>query len=44
MLLDHGIYAHLSDSSRVAYAKLWRGLLDQDEALIETAAKELGVE
>ena len=28
VLLDHGIYAELSDETRINYALLWRGILD----------------
>ena len=31
VLLDHGIYADLSDELRINYASLWRGMLMQDE-------------
>lgn len=27
VLLDHGIYAEISDSTRLSYTKLWRGIL-----------------
>ena len=28
VLLDHGVYAELSNESRINYAILWRGILD----------------
>jgi aarF domain-containing kinase len=31
VLLDHGIYVELSETTRLAYTKLWRGILAQDE-------------
>lgn len=42
VLLDHGIYQDLSDECRLAYTKLWRGILTQDESVIREAAKEFG--
>jgi len=35
VLLDHGLYCELTDESRVNYAVLWRGILNQDEELIK---------
>ena len=28
VILDHGVYAELSDEARINYALLWRGILD----------------
>jgi aarF domain-containing kinase len=44
VLLDHGIYVELSESTRLAYTKLWRGILSQDEQMIKGASKELGAD
>lgn len=44
VLLDHGIYCELSEASRVNYALLWRGILDQNEQLIKTSSKALGAD
>ena len=42
MLLDHGIYTELPQDTRLSYAKLWRGILSQDESMIRDASTELG--
>ena len=44
VLLDHGIYADITKSSRLSYTKLWRGILSQDEDMIKTASRELDVQ
>ena len=44
VLLDHGLYCELTDESRINYAVLWRGILNQDEALIKEASKALGAD
>ena len=42
VILDHGIYTSLPKDTRLAYTKLWRGMLAQDEALIKEASSDLG--
>ena len=42
VILDHGIYTELPRDTRLAYAKLWRGVLAQDETLIREASSDLG--
>ena len=42
VLLDHGIYTELPRDTRLSYAKLWRGILSQDEPMIRDASAELG--
>lgn len=44
MLLDHGIYTDLKKDTRLAYTKLWRGILTQNEKKIKEASKELGAD
>ena len=44
ILLDHGIYAILTDETRINYALLWRGILDQDEQMIRSSSKALGAD
>lgn len=44
VLLDHGIYVELSETTRLAYTKLWRGILSQDEHAIKAASKEMGAD
>lgn len=44
VLLDHGIYVELSEVTRLAYTKLWRGILAQDEEVIKNASKEMGAD
>lgn len=44
VLLDHGIYVELSEVTRLAYTKLWRGILAQDEDVIKKASKEMGAD
>ena len=31
VILDHGIYTDLPETTRLSYTKLWRGILSQDE-------------
>ena len=31
VILDHGVYTTLEEKTRIAYTKLWRGILIQDE-------------
>lgn len=42
ILLDHGLYKELSDDFRLAYARLWRALVDGDEREICESADALG--
>jgi aarF domain-containing kinase len=44
VILDHGIYTELPEATRLAYTKLWRGILSQDEPMIRESAKELGAD
>jgi aarF domain-containing kinase len=44
VILDHGIYTTLPEETRLSYAKLWRGILSQDEPMIRESAKELGAD
>lgn len=43
VLLDHGLYEHLSKSDRVALCHLWRSIILRDEAGMKRYANELGV-
>jgi len=42
VILDHGIYTDLPRDTRLSYAKLWRGVLAQDEQAIREASSDLG--
>ena len=42
ILLDHGIYTQLTDQVRMDYTKLWRGILSQNEQMIQEAGVALG--
>jgi len=42
VLLDHGVYTTLNLETRLAYTKLWRGILTQNEDRIKEASRELG--
>ena len=42
VVLDHGIYTDLPKDTRLAYTKLWRGVLAQDEMMIKEASSDLG--
>jgi aarF domain-containing kinase len=44
VLLDHGIYTDLPTETRLAYNRLWRGVLSQDEAAIKQASSDLEVD
>jgi aarF domain-containing kinase len=44
VILDHGLYTELEENTRIAYAKLWRGILSQDELQIKHASCELGAD
>jgi aarF domain-containing kinase len=41
ILLDHGLYKTLDESTRLAYARLWRAIITQNEDEMCLAAKEL---
>ncbi|XP_047461132.1 uncharacterized aarF domain-containing protein kinase 5 isoform X1 [Mugil cephalus] len=43
VLLDHGLYEHLSQHDREAFCKLWRSVVLRDEAAMEKYSKALGV-
>lgn len=43
VLLDHGLYTHLSDQFRSNYSNLWLALIQADMKSIQNYAKELGV-
>jgi aarF domain-containing kinase len=44
VILDHGIYTDLTEETRIAYTKLWRGILTQDNEMLKEAAEELGTD
>jgi len=44
VLLDHGIYTELPTDTRLAYNRLWRGILSQDEKAIKDASHDLGAD
>ena len=44
VILDHGIYTELTKETRLSYAKLWRGILNQRKDLIKDASREMGCE
>lgn len=43
VLLDHGLYRELSDDFRVAYCRMWRGLVLRNSKDVEKACEDLGV-
>lgn len=43
ILLDHGLYANLSDQFRWDYSKLWLAILDGDQAAMKEYCTRLGV-
>uniref|UniRef100_A0AAR2IM37 ABC1 atypical kinase-like domain-containing protein n=1 Tax=Pygocentrus nattereri TaxID=42514 RepID=A0AAR2IM37_PYGNA len=43
VLLDHGLYEHLSKSDRVALCQLWRSIILRDEAGMKRYSNDLGV-
>lgn len=43
VLLDHGLYANLSNEFRWEYSKLWLAILDGDKAAMQTHCAKLGV-
>jgi aarF domain-containing kinase len=44
VILDHGIYTELTNETRLAYTKLWRGILSQDNEMLKDAAEDLGTD
>lgn len=44
MLLDHGLYANLSNKFRYEYSKLWLSILSVDRSAMRYHANNLGVE
>lgn len=44
VLLDHGIYRHMSEETKKAYAALWTGIVVRDEAKVIEACSRLGVQ
>ncbi|KAB5530611.1 hypothetical protein PHYPO_G00131310 [Pangasianodon hypophthalmus] len=43
VLLDHGLYEHLSKSDRAALCQLWRSIILRDEAAMKRYSNDLGV-
>lgn len=43
VLLDHGLYRHVSPRTRLIYSKLWKGIVLGDVKDIEEASSELGL-
>ncbi|KAJ8267556.1 hypothetical protein COCON_G00127280 [Conger conger] len=43
VLLDHGLYEHLSKSDRAALCKLWRAIVLRDESAMKKYSGDLGV-
>ncbi|XP_076164416.1 aarF domain containing kinase 1 [Ptiloglossa arizonensis] len=43
ILLDHGLYANLSNEFRVEYSKLWLAILDGNKAAMQMHCAKLGV-
>lgn len=43
VLLDHGLYANLSDNFRWEYSKLWLAILDSNKEAMQRHATNLGV-
>ena len=41
VLLDHGIYTELPEETRLAYTRLWRGIIGQDPEMIKEASLDL---
>jgi aarF domain-containing kinase len=44
VILDHGIYTDLTEETRLAYTKLWRGILNQDDEMLKEASEEMGTD
>ncbi|XP_060798394.1 uncharacterized aarF domain-containing protein kinase 5 isoform X3 [Neoarius graeffei] len=43
VLLDHGLYEHLSKSDRAALCQLWRSIILRDKAAMKRYSNDLGV-
>ncbi|KAI5091093.1 hypothetical protein C0J45_18299, partial [Silurus meridionalis] len=43
VLLDHGLYEHLSKRDREALCQLWRSIILRDEAAMKKSSNDLGV-
>lgn len=43
-VLDHGLYREVSDRTRVSYCRLWKALVQRDEARVLEAVRALGVD
>ncbi|XP_013113859.2 aarF domain-containing kinase 1 [Stomoxys calcitrans] len=43
ILLDHGLYANLTDKFRYNYSKLWMSILNVDRTAMRTYAQNLGI-
>lgn len=43
VLLDNGLYAELSDKTRINYAKMWKGIITRNEPLLKESTANLGV-
>lgn len=43
VLLDNGLYATLSDKTRINYAKMWKGIITRNESLLQESTNNLGV-
>lgn len=43
VLLDHGLYVHVTDTFKRQYATLWKALLATDYSAIERVTKEWGI-
>lgn len=43
ILLDHGLYREIDDEFRYYYSNFWRGVLNQNQKLIEDSCKNLNI-
>lgn len=43
VILDHGLYREIDEGVRVNYCRLWLAMILQDNDMLSTVAKELGV-
>lgn len=44
VLLDHGLYEYLPESSRVSLCRLWKSIVLNDRDKMKKHSSELGVE
>ncbi|KAG2373125.1 hypothetical protein C9374_012857 [Naegleria lovaniensis] len=44
VLLDHGLYQHLSHDFTINFAKFWRALVLNDNVFVKTYCQDLGIE